>query len=85
MPQHQYDLQWLIAEGRDHWKRHLPTLYAKLLNSKTLEQELKKAAERTMQEMEQLQQAGMTAAEAWPEVRDEYLILDPSRYNREAP
>lgn len=81
-----FDLPWLIAEGRAHWKAHLSALYNRLKNQGRLEQELKNAAEQTLQEMQELQKkAGMTPAEAWPEVRAMHLILDPTEYGKAAP
>lgn len=77
-----FDRAWMVAEGRAHWKRNLPKLYAQLKNSGQLEKELAAAADRTLQEMQEYVEAGMTPAEAWPEVRADFLILDPETYNR---
>lgn len=76
-----FDLQWLIAEGRAHWKRHLPRMYARLKNNGTLESSLQDAARQTKLIMDQYEQTGMTPAAAWPEARADYLILDPKQYN----
>lgn len=67
----------LMAEGRTHWQTHLPALFEKLKAAGTLEAKLREAAELTLAEMAELEAAGMTAAEAWPEVRENHLILDP--------
>lgn len=77
-----FDQAWLMTEGRQHWKRHLPRLYARLKNSGKLEASLREAAQATKKAMDALEKTqGMSPAEAWPEVRAEFLILNPSDYS----
>lgn len=80
-----FDREWMVAEARAHWRRNLPNLYARLKNSGRLEAELAAAADRTLVELEQYKEAGLTPAEAWPEIRSDFLILDPQVYNQAAP
>ena len=77
----QFDIPWLMTEGRQHWRRHLPKLYARLKNNGLLESSLRQAAQQTQTLMKQYEQAGYTPTEAWPEARGEYLILNPAEYN----
>lgn len=72
-----FSLRRLRNEGRTHWKRHLPKLYQQLQESGQLEPELTEAAKKTRTLMDQYNAQGMTDQEAWPEVRAEFLILDP--------
>ena len=76
-----FDRAWMIAEAREHWKKHLPRLYARLKNRGELEEALRVAADQTLTAMDELVGTGMTPAEAWPEVRAEFLILDPANYD----
>lgn len=73
-----FDLQRLKAEGRRHWMRHLPTMYKSLVQTGRLEAALQEAARQTRELMNQANEAGQTDAEAWPEVRAQFLILDPA-------
>lgn len=73
-----FNLTRLKAEGRNHWKKHLPAMFARLERAGTLEQELTEAATQTRRLMDQANEAGQTDAEAWPEVRAQFLILDPA-------
>lgn len=72
-----FSLRRLRMEGREHWKRHLPQLYQQLKEAGQLEQALTEAAKQTRALMDQYNDRGMTDQEAWPEVRAEFLILDP--------
>lgn len=73
-----FNLGRLKAEGRNHWKKHLPKMYARLERSGKLEEAIEEAAQQTRKLMDQANEAGQTDAEAWPEVRAQYLILDPA-------
>lgn len=73
-----FNLTRLKNEGRNHWKKHLPAMHARLERAGTLEQALTEAATQTRQLLDQANDAGMTDAEAWPEVRAQFLILDPA-------
>lgn len=77
-----YDVPWLMTEGRQHWKRHLPQLYNRLKNTGKLETSLREAAQQTKVRMDSLEKAGMKPDEAWPEVRAEHLILNPAEFNQ---
>lgn len=73
-----FNLTRLKNEGRNHWKKHLPAMTRRLTTAGTLEQALTEAATQTRQLLDQANDAGMTDAEAWPEVRAQFLILDPA-------
>ncbi len=73
-----FNLTRLKAEGRNHWKKYLPAMHARLERAGTLEQALTEAATQTRKLLDQANDAGMTDAEAWPEVRAQFLILDPA-------
>ena len=83
MPKDLFSKAWMKTEARQHWKRHLPRLYSRLKNSGKLEAALDEAATKTRGAMEALEQkAGMKPDEAWPEVRGEWIVLDPATYER---
>jgi hypothetical protein len=63
-----------IEQAREHWAEYTPRRYKALLKAGTLEKALQEAAERTSQEMQQLQERGRTYDEAWEIVRQTYLF-----------
>lgn len=83
MPQDLYSKAWMKTEARQHWKRHLPRLFNRLKNSGKLEQSLDEAAQKTRSAMDALvEKAKLKPDEAWPEVRHEWIVLDPATYNQ---
>src|SRR6185312_4992802 len=68
------NLQNWVKQARAHWKEHLPKLYHQLEASGTLEAALQDAAERTLQELMALEQAGHDPQGAWEMVRESYLF-----------
>lgn len=64
-----------ISQARDHWKEHLPKMYARLEKAGTLEQALTEAADATAAGMRVLVTQGATQQEAWEQVRERYLFL----------
>ncbi len=69
------NLQNWISQAREHWKEFQPTLFSQLKESGQLNQALKDAAERTHQEMSELEASGLTTHEAWEMTREKYLFL----------
>ena len=66
-----------IALAREHWKEHLPAMFARLEKAGTLEQSLQEAADATAAEMRQWVEMGATQTEAWEAVRQNHLLLAP--------
>lgn len=64
-----------IAQAREHWKEHLPKMYARLEKAGTLEHALTQAADATSEAMRVLTGQGATHQEAWEETRETYLFL----------
>ena len=64
-----------IAQARDHWKEHLPEMFARLKQEGKMEQALTLAAFQTAQEMRNLTKQGIAHQEAWEQVREQYLFL----------
>ncbi|WP_146163056.1 hypothetical protein [Variovorax sp. WS11] len=63
-----------IAQAREHWKEHLPKMYARLEKTGKLEQALTEAAEATSNGIRALTTQGATWQEAWEQVRETYLF-----------
>ena len=63
-----------IAQAREHWKEHLPAMYARLTQAGTLEQALTAAAEQTAKSIRALTEQGFYQHEAWEAVREQYLF-----------
>ena len=63
-----------IAQAREHWKEHLPKMYARLKKAGTLEQELTKAADATAAQMQHLMARGFPHQDAWEMSREQYLF-----------
>lgn len=61
-------------QARAHWKEFQPTRFKELVKAGKLPEALTEAAERTFQEMGELQQAGFQHHEAWEMVREKYLF-----------
>ena len=78
-----YSKAWMKTEARQYWRRYLPRLFRRLKDSGELEAALDDVATRARVAMDALQiQAHLTPDEAWPEVRHEWILLDPARYNQ---
>lgn len=69
------DLQNWISLARESWKEHNPKLFKELSQQGKLGEALKDAAERTHQEMSELEAQGYQTHEAWEMTREMYLIL----------
>lgn len=67
-------LQNWVSQARSHWKEFQPTLYSQLEKSGKLNQALQQAAMKTAEEMDELEQQGMTEHEAWEMTRERYLF-----------
>jgi arsenate reductase-like glutaredoxin family protein len=63
-----------ITQARAHWKEFLPTRYKELRQAGKLDEALKNAAERTYEELNELEASGMKQQEAWEMVREQYLF-----------
>lgn len=68
----------LLAE--EHWKKHLPTLYAGLKEEGKLHQALYEAQEKAKSEMGNLMDRGYEWGMAWEIVAPKYIHLDPAVY-----
>jgi hypothetical protein len=64
-----------ISLAREHWREFRPRTYHAMQRAGALEQALQDAAESSAREMAELIAAGLTDAEAWPMVSEEYIIL----------
>ena len=71
------DLKNWISLARESWKENNPTLYKELNRSGKLGTALKEAAERTYQEVSELEAAGHSPQDAWEITREKYLLLPP--------
>lgn len=72
---HGYDLKSLVEVGRDHWRTYLPEKFKDLKEAGTLDENLKAAAQMTIDEMDDLRKAGAQPHEAWEATRELHLIL----------
>ena len=66
-----------ISLARESWRENNPTLYKGLNRSGKLGQALRQAAERTHEEMSELEAQGMSNQDAWEMTREKYLLLPP--------
>lgn len=64
-----------INLARDHWREFRPRTFHAMQRAGTLDRALRDAAEASARQMTDLISAGFTEAEAWPMVREEYIIL----------
>jgi hypothetical protein len=71
----QMDLKNWISQARASWQENNPTLYKELNRAGKLSVALKDAAERTHQEMSELEANGYSNQEAWEMTREKYLLL----------
>ncbi|MCP4305500.1 MAG: hypothetical protein GY788_11605 [bacterium] len=60
--------------AREHWKEFQPTRFKALQKASQLEQALDHAVSQTHLEMDQLTASGFKEWEAWPMVREQYLL-----------
>lgn len=68
--------RWMSL-ARESWRENNPTLFKELNRSGKLGQALKQAAERTHEEMSELEAQGLSNQEAWEMTREKYLLLPP--------
>ena len=75
-----------VSLARDHWREFRPRTYRAMQRAGTLDRALRDAAEATARQMTGLMAIGFTEAEAWPMVREEYLILpeEPATLSKRA-
>lgn len=66
-----------ISAAKAHWREFLPQTYKKLQFKGLLAQALRDAADKTHQEMTELEASGLTTHEAWEMVREKYLFPPP--------
>ena len=67
-------LQNWVSQAKAHWKEFQPTLYSQLEKSGKLDAALQMAAQQTAEEMNELEESGMTEHEAWEMTREQYLF-----------
>ena len=67
-------LQNWVSQAKAHWKEFQPTLYSQLEKSGKLDAALQQAALQTAEEMNELEESGMTEHEAWEMTREQYLF-----------
>ena len=63
-----------IAQAREHWKEHLPKMYARLEKAGKLDKALTDAANETSKAIRALTTQGATWQEAWEQTRETYLF-----------
>ena len=63
-----------INQAREHWKEHLPRMYARLESKQKLEEALANAATATAAAMRALTLQGLDQQTAWEAVREDYLF-----------
>lgn len=68
------NLNHWISQARDHWKQHQPTLFAQLKAKNQLGNALREAAEKTYQEVSELEAQGFSEHEAFEMTREKYLF-----------
>lgn len=73
------DLKNWISLARESWRENNPTLFKELNRSGKLGQTLKQAAERTYEEVSELEANGHSPQEAWEMTREKYLLLPPEK------
>lgn len=69
------NLQNWVRLGREHWKEFQPTMYKRLLAKGTLDEKLQEAANKTFEDVMDLEHKGYQPDEAWQMVRERYLLL----------
>ena len=79
------ELSHLAYKAREHWKEFQPTLYKRLKAEGTLEQRLEEAAQRTLNEMDQLMNAGFLDYEAREIVYPRYILLRDENEDEDIP
>ena len=72
----------LALQALEHWKKHLPNLFAKLQEKGELERRAQKAADQTNEDLENAVSQGMPWHNAWDEVKNRYVFL-PSEEEQE--
>ena len=65
----------MVGLAREYWQAYLPARYQRLHESGQLHEALTAAAEKTLQTMQRLHEAGMSQWEAWEATREIYLML----------
>lgn len=66
--------RWILL-ARESWQDNNPSLFKELCSSGRLDQALRDAAERTHQEMNELEEQGFSNQEAWEMTREKYLLI----------
>jgi len=79
------ELSPLARKAKQHWKEFRPTLYKELEADGTLEQALENAAQQTLNEIDELMNAGMFDYEAEEIVYPKYILLRDENENQELP
>lgn len=78
-PQMSFSPESLMELARAHWKEFLPEKYATYDKAGTLDQNLKAAANLTLQAMEDDRSAGYSQQEAWDMESRHYIFQKPER------
>lgn len=73
------DLKNWISLARESWRENNPELFKGLQRTGKLGEALKLAAQRTHEEMSELEAQGFSNQEAWEMTREKYLLLAPER------
>ena len=71
------DLKNWISLARESWRENNPKLFKELNRTGKLGQALRQAAERTHEEMSELEAQGVSNQDAWEMTREKYLLLPP--------
>lgn len=66
-----------ISQAREHWKEHLPKMYARLSRLESLDKALTNAATATAAALKALTDQGMDRQAAWEQTRETYLFPPP--------
>jgi hypothetical protein len=75
------DREFLAGQAEDHWKRYLPSMYQKLKEAGTLEEEAKNAGIRAAETLEELIAGGLYPFEAREIVLPQFILLTPEPEN----
>jgi hypothetical protein len=65
----------LALQAIEHWKKHLPNLYASLKEKGLLVKRAQKAADQTNEDLENAVSQGVPWHNAWDEVKNRYVFL----------
>jgi hypothetical protein len=73
--------EFLAGQAEEHWKRYLPSMYKKLKEAGTLEEEAMNAGTRAADMIEGLIAGGLYPFEAREFVLPQYILLTPEAEN----